>query len=442
MNLLFSLSIFESITPESVYNGFTFVAIAVIALGTLILVHEYGHFIVARMTGIRVEKFSIGFGRKIVSWKKGDTDYMLSWIPLGGYVKFYGDDPEEEGIDEKEAFLSQAVWKRLAIVAAGPVFNVVLAVLILSAVGLIGAPTPTRTVGFIDEKGPAYAGGLREGDEIDAINGAMITEWKEMNDALNKNMSAPLTLDVTRKTGEKAIISFTPKQVGRIGVNFDPAKEKPIIAMPQEGKPAKKAGVMIGDTILAIDGKKIVTRKDVIAIVSEAAGKTIAIEILRDSGERFTINVTPEPRPYLGFESNIIKVKHGPFDAVSYGMAETVKMVKLTIYSINLLISREVSHHQIAGPIGIMQMAGTFAKEGLTSLLWFVALISVNLGILNLLPIPILDGGHIIFFSIEALLGRPVKMKIQEFAQHVGLVLLLSLMALAFYNDIMRLIVG
>ena len=444
MNVFSIAGFFSTITPVKLYDWFTFGATAIIVLGVLILVHEYGHFIVARMVGVRVEKFSIGFGPRIVSWKKGDTDYMLSWIPLGGYVKFYGDEPDNEEIpqEDQESFLNQKVWKRLAIVAAGPIFNIVLAVVILGGTALYGIPTPTRVIESVKETAPSYKAGLRVGDEILGVNGAPVEKWLDIDAAMVKNDLAPITFSILRPSGERRDITFTPDTEGRIGIIFDISKTKPVVAMPLVGKPAKKAGFSTGDAILSIDGKQVKTRDDVVDMISPAAGKSIPITIARDSGEQLTLNVVPDALPQFRFQPKIVSKRYGIFDAAWYGVEKTIYIVDKTIHSLSLLVTREVSHRQIAGPIGIMQIAGTVAEQGLTRFLFFIALISVNLGILNLLPIPILDGGHIFFFSMEALLGRPVKMKVQEFAQNIGIVLLLSLMALAFYNDILRIING
>ena len=444
MNVFSIAGILGTVTPDKLYGWFTFGATALIVLGVLILVHEYGHFIVARMVGVRVEKFSIGFGPRIVSWKKGDTDYMLSWIPLGGYVKFYGDEPDNDEIpqDDQESFLNQKVWKRLAIVAAGPIFNIVLAAVILAGVALIGVPTPTRVIDKIKETAPSYKAGLRVGDEILGVNGKPVVKWLDIDAAIVKNDLAPITFSILRPTGERRDITFTPDAEGKIGIIFDISKTKPVVAMPMEDKPAKRAGFSIGDTILSIDGKQVITREDVINMISPAAGKSIPVTVARDSGEQLTLNVVPEALPQFRFQPTIVSKQYGIFGSAWYGVEKTIDIVDKTLYALNLLVTREVSHRQIAGPIGIMQIAGTVAEQGLTRFLFFIALISVNLGILNLLPIPILDGGHIFFFSMEALLGRPVKMKVQEFAQNIGVVLLLSLMALAFYNDILRIING
>ena len=348
--------------------SFGFSAIAVLA--GLIVAHELGHFLAARLVKIRVDKFSIGFGPKIAAIKRGETEYMLSWIPLGGYVKLYGDDPEA-GVDDKDSFLNQPVWKRLMVVVAGPVFNVILAILIITSAAMIGLPESSMIIGEIQPDSPALAAGFKPGDKIDTVNGAPMKSWREVVEKIQKAPGESLSLGVTRETGEQLAIAVTPRS--------------------REAQ--------------TLEGKKVTVGQ---------------------------IGVTPRQ----------VVTRYSPPMAFVKGLDWTWNITVMTVWSVSKLITRDIPADQIAGPIGIMKMAGDVAETGLVSLLMFIALISVNLGILNLLPIPVLDGGHILFFSIEAALGRPVKLKHQEIAQQIGIFLLLSLMALAFYNDIMRLVAG
>ncbi len=370
MNVIAFVSVLDVISFERVYGWFTFGASAVAALGLLILVHEFGHFIVARATGIRVEKFSIGFGPRIFSKQWGDTNYMLSWIPLGGYVKFYGDD-SEDATDDPESFLNQAVSKRLAIVAAGPLFNIMLAIFLVMGAAMIGLPEGSRVIDKVFDDSPASEAGLLAGDRIDFIDSQKMEKWE-----------------------------------------------------------------------------------DIVLKIRENGGKEISLEVLRESGDRANIKVLPATREAKTIEGKTIRigqvgispreviVTYSPGDAFMRGVTWTWNITKMTVWSVSKLIMRDISSDQIAGPIGIMQMAGKVAENGFVNLVLFLALISVNLGILNFLPIPVLDGGHIVFFTIEALIGKPVNIKFQERAQQVGVVLLLSLMVFAFYNDIVRLMNG
>ncbi len=368
MNTLSVLSFLDNVTPERALGWAEFGISAIIVLGLLIVVHEYGHFIVARLLGVRVEKFSVGFGPKIFGKKAGNTEYMLSAIPLGGYVKFYGDDPDEDVEQPEDSFLNQNVWKRLAIVAAGPIFNIGLAILIAGFAAFLGLPEGSRVIEKVFDNTPAQEAGLLAGDRIDVINGVVMEKWAQVQDTIQKAPEQRLEIEVLREGGEKVIVSIVPES----------------------------------HTAKGLDGKDITIGR---------------------------IGITP------GFT---IK-NYSLIGAVFKGFQWTWDITTLTIWGISKLITRDIAADQIAGPIGIMQMAGQAAQSGFVNLLLFIAIISVNLGILNLLPIPVLDGGHIFFFSVEALTGSPIKVKYMEIAQQVGIFMLLSLMVLAFYNDIVRL---
>ncbi len=397
--LLTTFSILPVLSVEKLYGWATFGVSAVGVLAMLIVAHEFGHFIVARMVGVRVEKFSIGFGKKLIGRKYGDTEYMLCLIPLGGYVKFYGDDPGIPAENEEDSFLAQKVWKRLSIVVAGPLFNIILAVFIIASAAMIGLPVVSMESG---EEKPIF------------IAAAMIrTDQKNM-----------------------------PPQIGQV----------------MEKSPAEKYGLQPNDTILAINGAPIKLWMEMVEVIQKSPGIEIKLKVKRMSGEILEIPLVPNKvkattadgkETFIGrigvSQQSIIKgsphvVAYSPVDALSNGVRWTWDFVSLTAWSLTKLLSRDIPAKEIAGPIGIMQIAGKAAESGIVNLLMFIALISVNLGILNLLPIPVLDGGHIFFFSIEALIGRPIQLKAQEIAQQVGIFLLLSLMALAFYNDIMRIV--
>ncbi len=368
--LLFSL--LETVTPEKIAGWVNFGFSAMLALAGLILIHEFGHFITARMVGVRVEKFSIGFGPKVYGRIVGDTEYMLCWIPLGGYVKFFGDDPDSDDVDSEESFLNQPVIKRLAIVVAGPLFNLALAIIIVSCAAMIGIPEGTKTIASVMPDSPALRGGLLVGDTVKAIDDKKVEKWGEIVSIVRASSGKELHILVDRADGTSTTLTVVPEPISGV-VNEDGKSKKTSFG---------RVGLMPQEKI----------------------------------------------------------VSYGPVSAFVYGLKWTGNMIEMTIWSISKLISRDIPADQIAGPIGIMQMAGKVAETGLVSLMLFISLISVNLGILNLLPVPVLDGGHIVFFSIEALLGRPLKMKTQEMAQQLGIFLLLSLMAFAFYNDIARIV--
>jgi len=354
----------------------TSVVAAVIVLGFLILFHELGHFLVAKRVGVGVLKFSIGFGPKLLGRRVGDTDYVISAIPLGGFVKMVGEDPEEElsEADEKIAFQRQAIWKRMAIVLAGPTANLVFAFFAFSVVFMLyGARIPSEAakVGGVMEGMPAAAAGLQEGDVITAVNDVPVTQWDKLSENIRASGGKSVTLTVLRNQ-QTLTVELTPT-----------------------AKPDKN-------------------------IFGESLGTAYVIGIER------------------GFDQQDVN----PVTAIGMGAQQTAWWVETLLVSLVKMFQGKIPAKDIGGPILIVQAAGQQARLGLEYLLNFMAVISVNLGVLNLLPIPILDGGHLFFFTIEAILRRPLDIRHREIAQQVGLVLLICLMAFAFYNDIARVVQG
>ena len=343
----------------------------VVVLGVLIFFHEFGHFLVARLFGVGVEKFSLGFGPRLIGKKVGITDYRISAIPLGGYVKMVGEEPDAE-IDPEDipfSFTHKHVAKRMLIVAAGPVFNILLAVIIFFGIFFTSGTFVLKpSVGSVKQGSPAFAAGLEKGDLITVINESAINSWDEMAEIINASKGQKIKLAVRRGESTQQF-SLAPEQV---------------------------------------------TTKN----------------IFGEDVQRYIIGITASGETYSK-QLNL-------FQAFSESMIQTYRVTELMVVIIAKLITGDISTDTLGGPIMIAQMAGDSAKAGIGSLISFIALISVNLAIINLLPIPVLDGGHLLFFSIEAVKGRPVSIKVREIAQQVGLFLLILLMILVFYNDISR----
>jgi regulator of sigma E protease len=341
----------------------------------LIFVHELGHFIVAKRAGVTVLRFSLGFGPRLVGIKRGDTDYCLSAIPFGGYVKMLGEEADEEITEDQMAgsFANQPVTKRIAIVLAGPLSNFLLAVVIFSCIyALSGIPQLTAEIGSISPGSPAEQAGLLVNDRVAMVNDRPVSYWEEFSKMIEEHGEHPLTLRIDR-SGESLQVEVTPRVTEVKNIFGEPIK-RPVIGVTAAGK--------------------------------------------------YTVNPV------------------NPFHAVYYSLLQTWNLSKLFVVTIGKLFEGVVSFKTLGGPILIAQMAGQQASEGILNLIHFIALISVNLAVLNLLPIPVLDGGHILFFAIEGLLGRPIGEKKIEWAQRAGMVLLIALMVFVFYNDIMRLIPG
>jgi regulator of sigma E protease len=343
---------------------------AVVGLGVLIVFHEFGHFLIAKLSGVGVLTFSVGFGPKLWVKKKGETEYALSAFPLGGYVKMVGEDPEEEvkAVDVERSFAHKSLLTRTAIVAAGPGFNLLLAVFLLMLVFLFyGVPVLSNLVGAVEPESPAAQAGIQKGDRIVAVDGQAVTAWEDLSSAIKRSAGETLALRVQRGSQELAItVQPRKKEVKNI---FGELKE---------------------DWMIGI-------------------GSQVSIE------------------------------KGDPGLAISKAFVQTYEYSKLTLVGLYKMITREVSPRNLGGPILIAQMAGQQAQEGIGSFLAFLAVLSINLGVLNLLPVPVLDGGHLFFFAVEAIIGRPVSVKYREKAQQVGIFLLLLLMIFAFANDIFRL---
>ena len=343
----------------------------IIVLGILILFHELGHFLVARLFGVGVEKFSIGFGPKLFGKRIGNTDYHVSAIPLGGFVKMVGEDPSAgvEPADISISFTHKHVLKRILIVAAGPFFNLLLAIIIFFGMFQIyGTFILEPSVGEVKENSPASRGELKKGDRIVAINEIPIESWDDMAKSISESNGEELVLHIQRN--ESIIV----------------ANVKP----------------------------ELITTKNIF-------GEDI---------QRYVLGITSSGD---GFSKEL-----NFFQAFSESIIQTYNISKLTIVSIVKLIQGAISTKTLGGPLMIAQMAGQQAKEGISNLLFFIALLSINLAIINFLPIPVLDGGHLVFFFIEAATGRPLNVRFREIAQQVGIVILVTLMIYVFYNDITR----
>lgn len=541
------------------HKAFSTLVPFVILLGILIFIHEFGHFIIARLCGVRVEVFSLGFGKKIFQHKRGDTNYCISIIPLGGYVKMFGDQPgaEVSEEDKKYSFTHKNVWQRISIVLAGPLMNFFFAIFVFFLVAFIGEDYRGPRIGDLAPGTAAYSAGFRAGDKIVAVNGNGVNTWDEFEAQLtnlnntqavvdiqrgNSSEKESLKVEVTSKAnpnvlstdevvgdieglspmskaaligvkpgsplaalglktgdrvtainGEKVLywrdlestlekqptsqtlqidaerggeksetLSLTLAPIGLPKYSFDSLKLESAdlyLGTIIDGTPAKAAGLMPGDRIVQVDDSKIEKWEDVIAAVKAYNGKDgVKIQVLRDgelvqktivpqmisqmtsSGsedKRFTIGVSP----FINYAMpDIVKVStSNPVEAIKIGVQRTWDISVMTVMSFVRLFEGKVSPKNIGGVISIGQAASETFKVGISPFLRMMGLISVNLFILNLLPIPILDGGHLVFYSIEALKGAPVSMKKMEIAQQVGLVLLMSLMVFALFNDFTRL---
>jgi len=431
-------------------------------LAALIFVHELGHFLVARRVGVVVEKFSLGFGPKILGFKSGGTEYLISAIPLGGYVKMKGEDYEEASLKQPGSFAGAPVLSRLAIAFAGPLFNVLFAVVIYCVIYMVGVETLGLVTGAIKENSPAYEAGLQAGDRIVEIGGKEVRFWDDLQkivhnapgQALNfkverKGAPGPLNFTITPVSEEITTLFGDKKNVGLIGIS--PLVTN--ITYVKQGTAADRAGIKEGDRLLAVDDQPILGWAELKPAAVDKPGKEVVFRVERN-GEELLIPLTPESKVVedeqgnkveigmigIGMSGEMVLEQYGLFGGIWRGLVETWRLTHMIALSLKSLIVGSISADTIGGPILIFQVYGEYAEQGLSELVRLTALLSINLGLLNLLPIPVLDGGHILFFLIEMVKGRPLSEQSRERAQQVGLFMLISLMIFAFYNDIMRII--
>ncbi len=439
-----------------------------LALGILIAVHEFGHFWVARRCGVYVERFSIGFGKAIWQRKgKDGTEYTLAMIPLGGYVKML--DERVEAVPEHQrhmAFNNKKLWQRSAIVAAGPFANFVFAVFAYWVVYLIGVPVVKPVIGEVAPQSIAAQGGIVPGMELKSISGIETPDWESVNMAMishigDKQMAVTLTelhsnIDVKR-TLNLTDWSYDPERenvLTTLGLTpYTPAITLVISQLVDNGA-AINAGFQLNDKIIAVDGEPIKQWQTFADLVKANPGKTLNVEVLRDNAP-LTLALTPAVKDlkdgskvgYVGIAPKVdawpedyrINLQFGPIESVAKATEKTWQLVTLTFDMVTKLVTGDVAIKNLSGPISIAKGAGMTADFGLVYFLGFLALISVNLGIVNLLPLPVLDGGHLMFFAIEAVTRRPVSEKIQDIGYRVGSAILVALMAIALFNDFTRL---
>ena len=439
----------------------------VIVIGILILVHELGHFLVARWTGVGVERFSIGFGPVLARWRGKETEYCLSAIPMGGYVKMVGEENPLEGggspdYDPKKAFALKPLWARFLIVFAGPGMNFVLAAVIFGIVlATIGRPVSPAIVGRVADDGPAAAARLQPGDTVESIDGRPIAFWEELYRAIMNSQGHPLRLGIVRE-GAKREVEITPRRVTVRDPIFKEEREEwdlgigpqltPQIGAVTSGSPAERAGLRPGDTVIGVAGQTVFTPDELTQAIQKRGGQTFEIVVQRDD-KPATLHVTAttvKEKSPTGQDVEIGRIgvgivmkavryeRYNPLQAMGYGTVRTWDMTVLTAKGLWKLVTLQLPLSNLGGPIQIAAEGERQRREGFPSLAQFTAIISVNLAVLNLLPVPMLDGGHLLFFVIEGILGRPVSLKKREAAQQLGLVLLLLLMVFAIYNDLVR----
>ncbi len=444
----------------------------IIALGLLIVVHEYGHYLIARLCGVKVLRFSVGFGRPVATWRLGAdrTEWVIAAIPFGGYVKMLDEREGPVEPDEAErAFNRQSVWRRLAIVVAGPVANFLFAIAVYAGLFMYGLPEARPVLGAPPEGTAAAMAGLRPGDTVRAVEDEQITTWQELRwrvlqSALQRK---PLRLEVENERGHLTTVTLDLRDfpsddveadaLERIGLRLYRPPLEPVLGQVVAGGAAERAGLVPGDRVILADGKPVASWEALVAAVQARPDMPLRLTIER-AGARRTIEVVPAavsagakrigrigaaPQvPASHADRILIRVQHGFGESLWKATLKTGDIAVFSLKMLGKMLLGEVSWKHLSGPVTIADFAGQSAAMGWVSYLTFLALISISLGVLNLLPIPLLDGGHLMYYAIEIVKGRPVSERAMELGQRVGLALLLVMMAFAFYNDLNRLLTG
>ena len=450
----------------------------IVCLGSLIIFHELGHYLVARWCGVKVLRFSVGMGKVVWSRRFGpdQTEWAVSALPLGGYVKMLdsreadlGELPPE---DLKREFTRQNVWKRIAIVAAGPAANFLIAIVLFAGLYMHGVEEPTSKISVRATEvataaaapTAAWSAGLRSGDVVTAVNEQPVAVWSELRwNLIQSAIDKTEARVAVERAGQGRFTFVLPAAVlatldlegdvpGKLGVGV--ARPAPVVQEVVAGGPAARAGMLKGDLLLSVDGTPVADGIAFIDIIRAAAGKTVQVAVRR-AGQELVLPMVPlaeqaktgkgtvtvgKISAYVAQLPDMISVPSSPLAAVGKAVARVWDTCTMTVKMIGKMITGEVSLKNVTGPITIADYAGQTARMGAASYLSFIAFISISLGVMNLLPIPVLDGGHLLYYSLEVLTGRSVPERFGEIAQRLGMGLLLTLMLLAVFNDVARLL--
>ena len=443
-----------------------------ITIGILVFIHEFGHFAAAKLSGMRADVFAIGFGKRLFGWNKksgfsfgelpkdfdgeGHTDYRLSLLPLGGYVKIAGmvDESMDTSFTEKEPqpyeFRAKPLWSKIFVITAGVFMNLMLAWIIFWGANFFqGKPvTPTTTIGFVEPGSKADSAGFKTGDKILSVNGKSVSTWENLrSDIFINTIGDNLNIKLLRDNKEENLFvsrKIIPNDETK-GLFLIPKGVKPSVGEVLKDSPAEKAGLKAGDILLSLNQTNLYTPKQTTEIISSRAGVNLPIVILRDKD---TLNLTVTPGKDAKIGVGIIPVfmgktqmqTYGFFASIYYGWKDIEKMTELTFTMVGKVFSGNIEVGQaFGGPIKIAQIAAKSADSGISSFLYFLALLSLSLAIINIMPFPVLDGGHLVMIIIEAIIRREIPIKIKMAIQNTGLVLLLLLMAFIIYNDIISL---
>ena len=416
-------------------------------IGVLVFVHELGHYLAARRVGVRVLTFSLGFGPKLLKTRRGDTEFCVSAIPLGGYVKMAGENPDDRRTGGEDEFLSRTKWERLQILIEGPAMNLLLAIVVMTFVLHQGAEVPAYedqppVIGVVAEGSPADRAGIRVGDRVVSVAGRVVETWEDLFREVMPRADREVEV-VVRGAGER-VLRMTPDsrtafETGDLGIG---PRLQPQIRNVTPGEPAAEAGIEVGDVIVAVDGEAV-TSDELVERINAHAGRPLRLDVRRGETRRDVV-VTPALKGDVGLIGVSISpfevrmVEPGLLEAFRLSLARNYEWSGLIFQTLVGLFTAETSPRQLVGPLGIAQLSGSAAEFGLAALFSLMAMISLNLGILNLLPIPVLDGGHIAIMAIEGISRRDFSLRAKERMLMVGFVAIMMLMVTVIYNDLTR----
>jgi regulator of sigma E protease len=416
----------------------------IIVLGFLIFVHEAGHFFVAKLFRVRVLVFSFGFGKRLFGFHKGDTDYRVSLIPLGGYVRMAGDSPEENVAGNDDEFLSKPKWQRFLILFAGPFMNIVIAITFIAIAAMVGLEQPITkpVIADVTANKPGAKAGLQAGDRIVRVKGEPVEDYQDVRVIISMNAGTPIEV-VYDRNGVLRKTTLTPEReqgdfgpVGRAGIAFG---TEPIVGRILPDSPAAAAGVRAGDHILSVNGEPVGSLEAFAIASDKVKDKPIAIALARGA-ERLNVTLAPSTEENFAVFRGVVRqtktIKLSLLPAFRYSVDENVKMLRMAMSALARLFRPEGSVKELSGPINIARISGMVVQEGWLPTMMLMALISLQLGVMNLLPIPVLDGGHIMILLIEGIARRDLSLRVKERIQQVGFAALATLMIVVLYNDV------
>ena len=434
------------------------IVLGLLGLSLLVFVHELGHFLAAKYCGVRVLTFSIGFGKKLLKVNRNGTDYCISAIPFGGYVAMAGENPEQVREDKPDDFHVQPIWKRALIAFAGPAFNVIFAYFLLTGIYMIGNPEPASdklVVGVVERGSAAEQAGIAGGDTIFTIDGKKANGWDKLREEMGISIGRNITLEIGTKDGKKTV-NVVPQELGDLGIGtagIHPRHRVFAATEPSADSPAGKAGIMQNDTILSVDGHVIGFYQDMINIISASDGKEVEVVFLRtgEDGKTDTLNASMIPlwneeaeRYMIGVQMGLaqfdeLQVVHQPLGVALVKAAEKSYSMGTSVFRyIHRIIIGEVKLRAMSGPVGIVQVIGLVWLENLQKAVFLLALISINLGVMNLLPLAVTDGGILLFLLIEKLRGKPISQENQARIQKAALLFFIALFVYITFIDLGR----